>query len=121
MFTASQSTTFKTLSGYSWDISYADGSGASGTVGTDTVTIGGTTVKGQAVELATKVSSSFVSDGSDGLVGLSFSNINTGKFNIKLLTLLRTNKLQSPQSNKRLSSTTPRHPSNLLSSQPTSP
>jgi hypothetical protein len=77
VFTASKSPTFKTLSGYSWDISYADGSGASGTVGTDTVKIGGTTVKGQAVELATKVSSAFVSDGSDGLVGLAFSNINT--------------------------------------------
>ena len=58
-------------------IQYADGSGASGKVGTDTVTIGGTTVTGQAVELANKVSSTFVSDGSDGLVGLAFSSINT--------------------------------------------
>jgi aspergillopepsin I len=44
------------------------------------VTIGGTTVEGQAVELAKTVSSTFVSDGADGLVGLAFSSINTGKF-----------------------------------------
>lgn len=77
VFTASDSSTYKKLSGYSWNIQYADGSGASGTVGTDTVKIGGTTVTGQAVELATKVSSTFVSDTADGLVGLAFSSINT--------------------------------------------
>lgn len=37
-------------------------------------------MKGQVVELANKVSSTFVSDASDGLVGLAFSNINTGTF-----------------------------------------
>ncbi len=65
-------------------ISYADGSGASGVVGTDTVTIGGTTVQGQAVELANQVSSTFVSDAADGLVGLAFSSINTGMFFLPL-------------------------------------
>lgn len=65
------------MSGYTWNIAYADGSGASGIVGTDTVKIGGTTVTSQAVELATKVSSTFVSDMADGLVGLAFSTINT--------------------------------------------
>jgi len=79
IYTSSSSSTFKALSGYTWSIQYADGSGASGNVGTDTVTIGGTSVKGQAVELATKVSATFVQDQSDGLVGLSFSNINTVK------------------------------------------
>lgn len=79
IYTSSQSSTYKALSGYTWDISYADGSGASGNVGTDTVKIGGTTVTGQAVELAKQVSSTFVSDSSDGLVGLAFSSINTGK------------------------------------------
>lgn len=39
--------------------------------------IGGTTVTGQAVEKAQQVSSTFVSDSSDGLVGLAFSSINT--------------------------------------------
>ncbi|KAJ8069165.1 hypothetical protein OCU04_002837 [Sclerotinia nivalis] len=77
IYTSSKSSTYKALSGYSWDISYADGSGASGVVGTDTVTIGKTTVTGQAVELANQVSSEFISDSSDGLVGLAFSSINT--------------------------------------------
>lgn len=39
--------------------------------------IGGTTVRGQAVELANKVSRAFVEQGSDGLVGLAFNSINT--------------------------------------------
>lgn len=39
--------------------------------------IGSTTVTGQAIELANQVSSSFVSDTADGLVGLAFSSINT--------------------------------------------
>lgn len=41
------------------------------------MTIGGTIVKGQAIELANKVSAQFVSDDNDGLVGLAFSSINT--------------------------------------------
>lgn len=77
IYTSTKSSSYSALSGYTWSIEYADGSGASGSVGTDTVTIGGTTVKGQAVELAKKVSSTFVSDAADGLVGLAFSSINT--------------------------------------------
>jgi hypothetical protein len=77
-FDSSKSPTYQDLSGYTWKISYADGSGASGVVGTDTVTIGGTTVQGQAVELANKASSSFLQGTNDGLVGLAFSSINTG-------------------------------------------
>ena len=41
------------------------------------MTVGGTTVKGQCVELAKKVSSAFVSDAADGLIGMAFSSINT--------------------------------------------
>ena len=41
------------------------------------MTVGGTTVEGQCVELAKKVSSGFVSDAADGLLGLAFSSINT--------------------------------------------
>ncbi|KAG0650345.1 Aspergillopepsin-1 [Hyphodiscus hymeniophilus] len=76
-YTSSDSSTYQALSGSTWNIQYADRSGASGVAGTDTVTVGGTTVLGQCVELAKTVSSSFVSDASDGLIGMAFSNINT--------------------------------------------
>lgn len=77
-FDATKSTTFKAITGAKFSISYGDGSGAAGTVGTDTVNIGGATVTSQAVELATAVSSSFVSDTqSNGLVGLAYSKLNT--------------------------------------------
>ncbi|CAI7600128.1 unnamed protein product [Penicillium glandicola] len=66
------------LSGYTWDISYGDGSSAEGIVYADKVTVGGATYTSQAVEAATGVSSEFVSDTSnDGLLGLGFSSINT--------------------------------------------
>lgn len=79
-FDPTQSKTFKNLQGATFSISYGDGSGAAGTVGADTVDIGGATVTSQAVELATAVSQSFVADAStDGLVGLAFSTLNTVK------------------------------------------
>jgi aspergillopepsin I len=77
VYDASKSSTFKSLSGYTWDISYADGSGANGVVGTDTVKLGSATVTSQAVEQATSASASFVTGDSDGLLGLAFSTINT--------------------------------------------
>ncbi|KAI8942537.1 hypothetical protein NX059_000599 [Plenodomus lindquistii] len=77
-FDASKSPTFKKAVGSQFKISYGDGSGAAGTVGTDTVTIGGVKVENQVVELATAVSRSFVEDtNTDGLVGLAFSQLNT--------------------------------------------
>ncbi|EKD18302.1 uncharacterized protein L3040_004741 [Drepanopeziza brunnea f. sp. 'multigermtubi'] len=77
-FDPSKSATFQPMAGASWLISYGDGSGAAGNVGTDTVNIGGATVTNQAVELATAVSSSFVRDmNSNGLVGLAYSKLNT--------------------------------------------
>ncbi|KAL8797240.1 MAG: hypothetical protein Q9182_007239 [Xanthomendoza sp. 2 TL-2023] len=80
VFDPSKSNTFKPLQGASWSITYGDKSSASGKVGTDTVDIGGAVVEGQAVELATAVSDSFVQDAnSDGLVGLAFGTINTVK------------------------------------------
>jgi hypothetical protein len=79
-FDPAKSSTFKLIQGASFSISYGDGSGAAGTVGTDTVNIGGATVTSQAIELATAVSSSFVQDTqSNGLVGLAYSKLNTVK------------------------------------------
>lgn len=77
-FDATKSATFKKTQGARWKISYGDGSGALGIVGTDTVTIGGIKVQDQTVELATAVSQAFVDDiNTDGLVGLAFSKLNT--------------------------------------------
>ncbi|TAQ84826.1 hypothetical protein B7494_g6854 [Chlorociboria aeruginascens] len=77
-FDPTKSATFQLMEGASFTISYGDGSGAAGNVGTDTVNIGGATVTSQAVELATAVSASFVEDtASNGLVGLAFSQLNT--------------------------------------------
>jgi hypothetical protein len=79
-FDPNKSTSFKFITGAKWSITYGDGSGAAGNVGTDTVDIGGATVTSQAIELATAVSSSFVQDtSSNGLVGLAFSKLNTVK------------------------------------------
>ncbi|CAD0088734.1 unnamed protein product [Aureobasidium vineae] len=77
-FNPSKSSSYQKLDGYTFSLSYGDGSGASGAVGCDTVDIGGATVTRQAIELATSVSSAFVSDAdSDGLVGLAFSSLNS--------------------------------------------
>jgi aspergillopepsin I len=76
----SKSSTAQELKGASWKITYGDGSGASGNVYLDTVNVGGVTVTSQAVELASKISAQFQQDeANDGLLGLAFSSINTGK------------------------------------------
>jgi len=77
IFNPSKSSTFKNQSGSSWQISYGDSSSASGTVGTDNVTIGGLTIKNQAVELANKMSQQFTEGAGDGLLGLAWGSINT--------------------------------------------
>ncbi|KAB5576303.1 penicillopepsin [Coniochaeta sp. 2T2.1] len=78
VYDPAQSSSFKMIQDASFSISYGDGSGAAGNVGTDTVVIGGATVTQQAVELATAVSQSFVSDtANNGLLGLAFSKLNT--------------------------------------------
>ncbi|CAN8102861.1 unnamed protein product [Discula destructiva] len=80
LFDPTKSPTLKMIMGASYSISYGDGSGSAGNVGTDTVNIGGATVTDQAVELATAVSQSFVQDtNNNGLVGLAFSKLNTVK------------------------------------------
>ena len=67
----------KQIQGASWQISYGDGSGAQGTVYSDTVNIGGVSVTSQAVEAATSASQEFTTGQGDGLVGLAFDSINT--------------------------------------------
>lgn len=80
VYDPSRSTTAVKDQGYTWSIRYGDGSGAGGEVYTDTVNVGGTSVTGQAVEVATRVSGQFQQDvDSDGLLGLSFSSGNTGE------------------------------------------
>ncbi|CAF9918929.1 MAG: Type I transmembrane sorting receptor [Alectoria fallacina] len=82
LYNPAKSTTSKVDSGETWDISYGDGSGASGNVYFDTVKVGATTVTSQAVEAAESVSAEFESDtASDGLLGLAFDSINTASPN----------------------------------------
>lgn len=77
IYDPTQSSTYKIQKGLSWKISYGDSSSASGTVGIDNVTIGGLTIKNQAVELANKMSDQFVQGAGDGLLGLAWGSINT--------------------------------------------
>jgi hypothetical protein len=80
IFDPTKSSTFQNVSGSTWKVTYGDQSSASGTVGTDNVTVGGLTIKNQAVELANQLSTQFVSDsGSSGLLGLAFGKLNTVK------------------------------------------
>lgn len=102
-FDPTKSATFKKVDGAQWNISYGDGSGAAGVVGRDTVTIGGVTVKDQAVELANQVSQSFVQDvNTDGLMGLAFSKLNTSKWTNSQMQCLLLTTDQSTTAPRRL-------------------
>jgi hypothetical protein len=65
------------MAGSAFNVTFGDGSSASGTVGTDNVSVGGLIIKNQAVELANVVSDQFVSSEGDGLLGLAFGNLNS--------------------------------------------
>lgn len=78
------SSSAKSIPKSSWSIHYGDGSGAKGTVYSDTVSIGGVSAAGQGVEYASSVSP--MNNGGDilgvpvsGIVGFGFDNINTAK------------------------------------------
>jgi len=79
-YTSSSSPTYKALPGNTWSITYEDDSSASGIVGTDTVTLGGTTVTNQGIELADTISWQFQNGSADGLLGLAFDSLNNGKY-----------------------------------------
>lgn len=72
IFDPLESTTYRKLPKQTWKIRYGDGSTASGEVGSDNVDIGGLVIRGQAVELATRLSDSFLNGAGDGLLGLAF-------------------------------------------------
>ncbi|KZW03890.1 acid protease [Exidia glandulosa HHB12029] len=82
LYNPSTSSTAKALSNASWRISYGDGSSASGSVYNDEIVLGTASARvaipSQAVEVATKLSSSFLTEtDSDGLLGLAFPALNT--------------------------------------------
>lgn len=79
IFDPKKSSSYKKISGATWNIKYGDGSGASGDVGTDHLTLGGLCVENQAIELASKLSPQFCKNSGDGLLGLAFGKINTIK------------------------------------------
>lgn len=76
IYNSSKSSTFKKQSS-TWKISYGDGSSASGTTGTDVVTVGGISIQNQVIELAKQLSTEFASGEGDGLLGLAWPSINT--------------------------------------------
>jgi len=78
VYNPKNSSSAKALAGATWNISYGDGSSASGNVYTDTVKIGSVAIPAQAVELAEKLSAQFAQgEGSDGLLGLAWPALNT--------------------------------------------
>ncbi|KAF9960975.1 hypothetical protein BGZ72_005278 [Mortierella alpina] len=72
-FKSTASSTYQ-KDGRAWSISYGDGSGASGILGSDLVNVGGISVR-QTIGLATKESTQFGSSPEDGLFGLGFDSI----------------------------------------------
>lgn len=80
-YDSTKSSTYK-KDGRPWSISYGDGSTSSGVLAVDTVNLGGFNIKGQTIELAETISSSFTSDPIDGLLGLAFDSI-TSVYGVK--------------------------------------
>lgn len=78
LYDPSKSKTSKLAKGLTWEISYGDGSSASGDVHQDQVQLGNLAVDNMSVEVAKKLSNSFIQDvQSDGLLGMAWDSINT--------------------------------------------
>ncbi|KZT57211.1 acid protease [Calocera cornea HHB12733] len=78
LYDPAASQTGKSSQGLWWRIQYGDGSVAAGEVHTDVINLGGVALPNQSVQVATALSDTFISeDGSDGLLGLAFPNMNT--------------------------------------------
>ncbi|KAI9884842.1 MAG: hypothetical protein M1823_003369 [Watsoniomyces obsoletus] len=72
VFNPYNSTSFEPLTNVTWDIEYGGNGSAKGKVGRETVSIGGTEVGKQTIEVAETVSDGFISDNLDGVIGLAF-------------------------------------------------
>ncbi|KKY15684.1 putative peptidase a1 [Diplodia seriata] len=81
--------------GYSWNVTYLDGSTAGGLVYNDTVGLGNMNFPGQAVEAASSASDAFVEAAYDGMLGLAFDPLNTVK-PVQQKTLFNSIKSQLP-------------------------
>ena len=80
VYDPSNSPTYHAVTGATFAVNYGDGSQTYGTVGTDTVEVGGISVQNQAIELPYAVSASFANDtNSNGILGLAFQSDNTIK------------------------------------------
>jgi len=73
-----KSSTAEEIPGGTWKISYGDGSSGSGIIYKDHLKIGDLECSEQGIEVAQKLSSSFLNgQGSDGLLGLAWPQLNT--------------------------------------------
>lgn len=79
IYDPSKSSTFQYVNG-EFEVTYGDGSYVAGYLAQDTVSIGGVEAKEQIFGLPVEISDSFIEDtSSNGLVGLSFSSLNSFK------------------------------------------
>lgn len=76
-FDPKKSPSFKTCADATWKIQRGDGSSASGTVGYDVLSLGGLTIKDQAIQPAEHLSPQFTDGTMDGILGLAFRKLNT--------------------------------------------
>ena len=82
VYDPSQSTTFQTLDGENFDITYGDGSGASGPEGVESITIGGAHVPNMPFGVCSdlRYGPGESTRNSDGPVGLGFQSLNSGNY-----------------------------------------